>query len=105
MKLSLCRGVYELADDGGTISNGVPTMIYLLFKSTNPDTSIGVYNLKDEIEKATLAKFDSNVKDLLYDMSSYYSIIIDKVERHEYYVCHIFRALFTGPNSTFNCCI
>ena len=35
-------------------------------------------------------------------MSSNYSIIIDKWERHEDYVRHIFRDLFLGTNSTLN---
>ena len=35
-------------------------------------------------------------------MSSNYSIIVDKGEIHEGYFCHIFKALFLGPNSTFN---
>ena len=34
-------------------------------------------------------------------MSSDYSIIIDQVEIYEDYVRHIFRDLFSGPNSTF----
>ena len=80
-------------------------MTNLLFKSINPDTRIGVSNLKDEIEKSTLANFGHNVKDLLDDMSSNYSIIINKVELHEDYVSHIFRDLLSGPNSTFNCFI
>ena len=33
-------------------------------------------------------------------MSSNYSIILDKGERHEYYVRHIFRDILSGPNST-----
>ena len=49
--------------------NDVTTMLYLLFKIINPYTRIGVSNLKDETEKATLAKFGNNVKDLLDDMS------------------------------------
>ena len=46
-KLMLHRGWYEWAGYGGIIMNGVPTMLYLLFKSINPDISIGVSNLKD----------------------------------------------------------
>ena len=45
-------------------------MIYLLFKIINPYTRIDVSNIKDEIEKSTLANFGNNVKDLLDDMSS-----------------------------------
>ena len=76
-------------------------MIYLLFKSTKSATRIGVSNLKYEIEKSTLSKFGNNVKDLFDEMSSNYSIIIDKGEHSEDYVCHIFRDLLSGPNSTF----
>ena len=60
-------------------------MIYLLFKRISTDTRTGVSKLKYEIEKETLAKFGKNVKDLLNDMSSNYSIIIDKGERREDY--------------------
>ena len=77
-------------------------MVDLLLKSINPYARICVSNLKDEIQKVTLAKIGNNVKDLLDDMSSNYSIIIDKRECHEDFVRQIFRALFTGPNSTFN---
>ena len=53
-------------------------MLYLTFKSINPATSIGVSNLKYDIYKSTLAKFINHVKDLLDDMSSNYSIVLDK---------------------------
>ena len=52
-------------------------MIHLLFKIINPDKSIGVSNLNDEIEKSTLAKFVNNIKEILDCMSSNYSISID----------------------------
>ena len=77
-------------------------MLYFIFKNTNRATSIGVSNLKDEIEKATLAKFSNNVQYLINDMSSNYFIIIDKLELHKDYVCYIFRDILSGPNSDFN---
>ena len=58
-------------------------MIYLLLKIINPATKLGVSNLKDKIEKSTLSTFVNNEKDLLDDMSSNYSIIVDKGEHHE----------------------
>ena len=48
-KLRLHQGEYEWADNGGIISNYVPTMLYLILKSINPATGIGFSNLKDEI--------------------------------------------------------
>ena len=72
-------------------------MLYLILKIINPNTRIVVLNLKYEIDKSTLAKFLNFVKDILDDMSLNYSIIIDKGERNENYVRHIFRYLMPGP--------
>ena len=77
-KLRLHRREYEWSDAGGTIRNDGPTMSYLLFKSTNPSTRICISNLKDKINKANISKFGNNVKDLLEDIYSNYSIIINK---------------------------
>ena len=77
-------------------------MTDLLLKSINPDTRIGVSNRKYGADKATLAKFGKNVKYYLDDISSNYFIIIDNEERQNYYIRHIFRAVFSGQNSTFN---
>ena len=77
-------------------------MLYLLFKIINSDTKIVVSNLKDEIDRSTLSTFGNNVKYLLDDMSSNYSIIIDKGELPKDYVFHIFRYLLSGTNSISN---
>ena len=69
---------HECIDAGGLIRNGGPIMIYLLFKSINPSTSIGLSNLKYEIDNTILAKFDNSTKYLLDGISSNYNIIIDK---------------------------
>ena len=82
--------------------NDVPTMLHLIFKGINLATMICVSNLKEEIQKSTLAKFVNNLEDILDDMSSNYSIIVYNVERHEDYVRKIFRDILSGPNSTFN---
>ena len=69
-------------------------MIYLLLKRINPVTRIGVSKLKYKIETSTLAKFGKNVKDILDDMYSNYTIVIDKEELHADYVFHLFRYFF-----------
>ena len=89
-------------DSGGLINNDGPAMIYLLFKIINTDKSIGVSNLKYEIEKANLANFGEKIKDLLYDMSLNDSILLDKGERREDYVRNIFMDLLSGPRSNLN---
>ena len=40
------RGVFEWTYNEGLITNDGTTIIYLIFKSINPATSIGVSNLK-----------------------------------------------------------
>ena len=72
-------------------------MVYLIFKRINPYTRIVVSNLKYEIEKAILPKLLNNIKDIPDNMSSNYSIIIDKGERHNNCARHIFRDILSGP--------
>ena len=101
-KIRFHFGGYEWTDDWDLKSNNVTTILYLIFKSINPDKRIVVSNLKYEIERTALAKFVNNVKSLLDDMCSNYSIIIDKERNSKNYVRHIFRGLYLGPNSNFN---
>ena len=101
-KLRLHSGVYEWTDAGRLIRNDGPNILYLIFKIINSATSIGVSNLKYEIEKATLANFGGKIKDLLYDMSLNDSILLDKGERREDYVRNIFMDLLLGPRSNLN---
>ena len=65
-------------------------MLYLLFKIIIHTTSLGIYKLKDKIEKTAISKFGNNVEDILDEIYSNYTIIINKVGSYEYYVCHIF---------------
>ena len=78
-------------------------MLYLILKSINPATRIIVSNIKDKIDKSTLDKFGINVKDILDEVSSYFTIIIDK-GRTQWGLClpYIQRDIFPFPNSTFN---
>ena len=84
------------------IRNDGPTIIYIPFNRIDPDTRIGVSNLKDETRKSTLAKFVKNVKDILDDMYYNYTIIMYQEEHNEEYSFNIFRDLLSGKNPTFN---
>ena len=53
-------------------------MLYLLFKRIKPYTPISVSNQKYDIGKENLIKSGNNVKNLIDDMSSNYTIIIYK---------------------------
>ena len=69
-KLRLHLREFELTHSEGVIINYVPTIIEIIFKNINRATINIVSNLKYEIEKATLAKFGNNTKNLLDVMSS-----------------------------------
>ena len=70
---------------------------FYFIKNINPDTRIGVSNLKDNIEKVTIAKSAKNVKDVIYDMPSNLNIIIYKGEFHGGYSSHLLRDVLAGP--------
>ena len=95
-KIRLHHREYTWTDSGVLIRNYGTIFIYLILKIINPATSIGVSNRKGKIEKSTLSKFGNNIKDLLCDMSSNYSIIIDKGECYYDYLRHIFRDILKG---------
>ena len=94
-----------MVNDGGLIRTNVPMMLYLTFKSINPKTRIGISNPKEKIERATISKIGNNMTDILDEIYSNYTIIIDKGGNNEDYVHPIFRAHLLGLNSTLNCFI
>ena len=102
-KLRVHLRIHEWAHDGGVIMKYRPIIFYTLFKSTNPSARIGFFNLKSKIDKSALVRFGISVQGILDNMSSNYTIVIDEGEQHEYYVHYLFRDLFFGSNSTFNC--
>ena len=77
-KLKIHLREYEWTGDGGLIRNDEPNMLDFIFKIINPDTSIATSNLKDEIVKTTISKLGNNIKYLLDDMYSNYTIIIHR---------------------------
>ena len=56
-KLWLLCGNFEWSNTRGLMGKYGPTTLYIIFKSINTATRIGVYNKKYEIEKATIYKF------------------------------------------------
>ena len=82
-----------------------PTILWLLLQICNPSTRVGVAELKDDLRKATLAKFQNNVKLLTDYMSSKYRNIQEKGQSHEDYILDLFNALASVPNSDFSALI
>ena len=78
-----------------------PTILWILLQICNPSTLVGVAELKDDLRKATSAKFQNNVKILNDYMSSKFCNITEKGQTHEDYILDLFNALATVPNSEF----
>ena len=85
----------------GTVHLDGPTMLYILLSLVNPTTRVGVSELKKLIMKATLPAFKHNVIDMLDDMASNYSRILELGGTHEDYLMNIFDALLTTTNIVF----
>ena len=56
-KLRINCNDYEWGDPEGLISNDLPTMTYLLLTRINPVNSVGVLDIKENIDKDKLSKF------------------------------------------------
>ena len=78
-----------------------PTMLSIILHDINPDTRVGVYDLKKDIMDARLTKFSNNVKDMLDHMDSQYQQIIQQGHTHEDYVMNLFDALLSSKNEEF----
>ena len=74
-----------MVNDGGLIRTYVPMMLYLTFKSINPKTRIGVSNPKETFERSKISKIGNNMTDILDEIYSNYTIIIDKGGHNEDY--------------------
>ena len=75
--------------------------LWLIWKKINPTTQVGISNLKDAIEQATLQKSSNNVFKMLNRMQQNFEDIKDRGSTHDDYLCHIFRALMTSTNMLF----
>ena len=92
-KLRLHQREYEWADYGGLINNDVPAIIYLLLKSINPETRIGIPNLKYEIEKETLEILVTTQN--IFLMTCLPTIISSLIKKNIY---HLNISLLSEPN-------
>ena len=78
-----------------------PTMLSIILHEINPDTRVGVYDLKKDIMDARLSKFNNNVKEMLDHMDGQYQNIIQQGHSHEDYVMNLFDALLSSKNEEF----
>lgn len=67
----------------------------------NPDTKVGVADLKALIRKARLPAFQHNVFNMLSDMKNNYDLILEAGETHDDFVGDIFTSLLSSTNSSF----
>ena len=83
--------------DGSWDDDG-PTLFRAIFDQANPDTRIGVSDIKLSLSKYDLASYKHGVKDMIGAMQCDYQEIIDSNNTHEDYLLNIFQALLTTTN-------
>ena len=77
-----------------------PTMAYLILDEVQPETTVSVSVLKDELASVNLAKFSHNIKDMLDHMKSLYEEVLENNTTHND-IIHTFRALPICSNPGF----
>ena len=99
-ELLLDKEHFEWSSPDTTKIDGL-TLLWFLLKKINPTTQVGVSNLKDSIERATLAHHGHDVVKLLAHMKANYTEIKERGGTHDDFLRHVFRALLTSKNSVF----
>jgi len=94
------RSKYTWAGQGDEEMDG-PTILWILMQTCNPSTRVGVSELKEELRRATSAKFNHDIQKLTDFMSSKYREITEKGQRHEDIILDVFNAFKTVPNPDF----
>ena len=79
-----------------------PTILFILMSAVNPNTCVGVSDLKANISAANMGMVGHNVKDLLTKIETNYNLIINKGFTHEDIIMDKFNALLTSKNTKFN---
>ena len=92
---------FSWLNEHGNYDHDGPTMLKLLISVVNPNTRVGVRDLRSEIRNATLAKFGHNVKSMLESMNGNYLQIIRKGQTHDNFEDDLFEALLTTKNLVF----
>jgi hypothetical protein len=89
-----------ISDTGEEFYDG-PTMLQICVEKVNPNTRVGVADLKETLRNVKLANFSHNVRDMTDQMTSVYDDIIQRGFTHEDFILDIFRALLSGKNDIF----
>jgi len=66
----------------------------------NPSTRVGVGNLMEVIEQATMAKYE-DVDELLKHLQATYNRILDEGESYPHFLRYLFKELLTAKNRVF----
>ena len=100
-QLSLRKDEYTWTDSSRENIVDGPTMLKVVVDTVNPSTRVGVGNLMEEIEQATMAKYDENIDELLKHMQEMYNQILNAGEMYPHFLRYLFKALLTAKNAIF----
>ena len=78
-----------------------PTMLWIIFNTIKPSTTIGLENYKLKIEKARMNRYNHNVVDMLDEIEEAYNTIVRQGGSHDDYMQHILDALLSTKNEEF----
>lgn len=86
----------------GQVKYDGPTMVFLIYQTIDPNTTVGLDNILKKLEKAKLGDFNNNVTDMLKAMKTWRLTLKENNSDPENYRRLLLDALLTGPNHTYN---
>jgi len=85
---------------GNNIYDG-PSILFLLMESVNPNTRVGVSDLKAKIRTTRMEAFEHNVSDMLDEIESSYNQITELGYKHDDIVMDTFDSILSSKNQIF----
>jgi len=86
----------------GQVKYDGTTMVFLIYQTIDPNTTVGLDNILKKMEKAKLGDFKNNVTDMLKAMKTWCLTLKENNSYPENYRRLLLDALLTGPNATYN---
>lgn len=101
--LLLQKDLFMFTDQAsGEVHFDGPTMLKLILTQVNPDTIIGMDQLKAQLETMKLHEHGNDVAKMLTSMQSIFNTLKENGHEPDSYHRYIYTTLISGPNANFN---
>ena len=101
--LMLQKDKFSFTDSNtGQIKYDGATMVFLIYQTIDPNTTVGLDNILKKLERTKLGDYSNDVAAMLRDMQTWRLTLKENRSEPENYRRLLLDALLTGPNHTYN---